>query len=126
MNIKRFWPYYLSRGLISVLFGFLIFSLTWKAALLAVALFGLFLLYLHSGWYRVDPEQPLTPLRRDAHGQHIQRKALIAAVAVGMVLYVVLKSWPITAPETFPSGPLALSAGMLIYFGVQFYLFLRA
>lgn len=126
MNIKRYWLYYLSRGFVSTLFGLLIFGLSWKGALAAVVLFGLFLLYLHSGWYQVDPERPLTPLRRDSHGQDVQRKALIAAVAVGMILYGGLKLLPSGIPETFPSGSLAISAGALAYFGTQFYLFLRA
>jgi len=60
----------------------------WKATLLAIVLFGLFLLYLHSGWFSIDLRYPLTPLRRDARGQQIQRKALIASIAVGLLIYL--------------------------------------
>jgi hypothetical protein len=67
---------------------------------------------------------PLTPLRRDQHGQAVQRKALIAAVVVGVFLYLISTQLP--ALFGLPiSGNLALSMGILTYFLTQFVLFVR-
>jgi hypothetical protein len=123
---REFLPYYLSRAAISLIFGGLIFGLTWKAALLAAVMFALFLLYLHSGWFRVDPSRPLTPLRRDDRGQQVQRKALIAAVVVGGLVYAVssLASSLVGFPPV--AGLLALAFAVIIYFIAQFVLLSRS
>ena len=122
---REFLYYYLSRAALSILFALLVLGLTWKAALLAVALFGLFVLYLHSGWFQVDASHPLTPLRRDERGRQIQRKALIAAVTVGLLIYFSsnLAVGFLNLPAV--AGPLALSLGVLAYFLTQFVLFAR-
>ena len=122
---KEFIPYYLSRAALSAIFAILVMDFTWKAVLFAIFLFGLFLLYLHSGWFQIDPSHPLTPLRRDERGRQIQRNALIAAITVGVVIYLIgsqasrLFGWPLVA------GPLALSLAMLTYFIAQFILMAR-
>ena len=85
---KEFLPYYISRALLSAVFSVLVNGFTWIAGLIAVIMFGLFLLYLHSGWFSIDLEKPLMPLRRDPRGQGIQRKALIAAVVMGLLIYL--------------------------------------
>lgn len=123
---RKYLPYYLSRGVLSLLFALLVMGLTWKAALLAVILFGLFVLYLHSGWFHVDASHPLTPLHRDERGRQIQRKALIAAVAAGLLVYFVSSfAASFTAIPTI-TGSLALSLGVFTYFIVQFVLFAKA
>jgi len=86
---REFIPYYLSRAAMSALFAILMMGFTWKAVLVAIFLFGLFLLYLHSGWFQIDLSHPLTPLRRDERGRQIQRNALIAAIAVGLLIYLI-------------------------------------
>lgn len=123
---KELLPYYLSRAVLSGLFAVLIMGLTWKAAPLAAILFGLFVLYLHSGWFQVDASHPLTPLRRDERGRQIQRKALIAAVTVGLLIYLsaTLAIGFLGIPAV--AGPLALSLGVFAYFITQFVLFSRA
>lgn len=121
---KEFLPYYASRAVFSILLAGLVFGLSWQAGVFAVCLFGLFLLYLHSGWFEIHPETPFTPLRRDLRGKEIQRKALIAAVACGMIFFVIspyLSSWFISLEARY----LALLIGVLIYFGVQFLLLSR-
>jgi hypothetical protein len=123
---KELLPYYLSRAVLSGLFAVLIMGLTWKAAPLAAILFGLFVLYLHSGWFQVDASHPLTPLHRDERGRQIQRKALIAAVTVGLLIYLsaTLAIGFLDLPAV--AGPLALSLGVFAYFITQFVLFARA
>jgi hypothetical protein len=123
---KDFLPYYISRAILSIVFSIAVLGLSWKAVLLAFLFFGGFLLYLHSGWFSVDLKTPLTPLRRDAHGQLIQRKALILAVVVGLLLYLVsveLSGYPVLA---LILGNLALPIGIIVYFVAQFTLFTKA
>ena len=121
---KEFLPYYISRALLSAVFSMLLFGFTWKALLFALGLFGLFLLYLHGGWFSVDLSHPLLPLRRDPRGLEIQRKALIAAVIIGLLVY--LASPLLTGVSGLPlSGNVALSIGVICYFVVQFIFFAR-
>ena len=120
----KYWPYYLSRALLSLAIAGLTLGLTWQAAILGVILFGLFLLYLHSGWFEVHPETPLTPLRRDARGKEIQRKALIAALVCGTILVVIAPYLPTALPSA-EMRYLALPAGIITYFGVQFFFLSR-
>jgi len=123
---KRFIPYYLARAALSAVLAVLVMGFTLKAAVFAAALFGMFLLYLHSGWFHVDPSHPLTPLRRDDRGQQIQRKALIAAVIVGLLTYVVLAAGSGWSGLVGASGSVALALGVAAYFITQFILFARA
>ena len=123
---KKFLPYYLSRAVLSAAFALLVMGFTLKAVIFAAALFGMFLLYLHSGWFHVDPSHPLTPLRRDDRGQQIQRKALIAAVIVGLLTYVVLAAGSGWLGLASASGSIALALGISTYFITQFALFARS
>jgi hypothetical protein len=123
---KKFLPYYLSRAAISAAFALLVMGLTLKAVLFAAALFGMFLLYLHSGWFHVDPSHPLTPLRRDDRGQQIQRKALIAAVCVGVLTYALMPVASRFLGAAGVSGSIALALGVATYFITQFALFARS
>jgi hypothetical protein len=122
----EFFPYYLSRAALSALFAILVLGFTWKAAVATVSLFGLFLLYLHSGWFQVDPKHPLSPLRRDERGRQIQRNALIAAVTVGILIYLILTLVPSVSGSSIIAGSLVLASGILTYFITQFILFARA
>ena len=123
---REFIPYYLSRAAMSAILAILVMGFTWKAALAAVFLFGLFLLYLHSGWFQIDPSHPLTPLRRDERGRHIQRNALIAAISVGLLIYLIASQASHLFGWSLIAGPLALSLSMITYFIAQFILFARA
>jgi archaellum biogenesis protein FlaJ (TadC family) len=122
---RQFIPYYISRAVLSLGFSLLVLGFTWKAALLAAFFFALFLVYLHSGWFPVDPSQPLFPLRRDDRGREIQRKALIAALLAGVALFLLLMAGPIAggAPS---AAPLAIALAVIVYFVSQFVLLARA
>ena len=123
---KIFLPYYVSRGILSALIAYVVFGASWLALLAAIALFALFSLYLHSGWFRVDPSQPLTPLRRDERARALQRKSLIAAIVIGLLLYIFL---PLLNPRLGVSilpGPVSLSLGVLTYFVTQFFLLAKS
>jgi hypothetical protein len=122
---KEFLPYYLSRAILSCVFSVLVCGFTWKALVLAIVLFGGFILYLHSGWFRVDPSHPLTPLRRDARAQQVQRKALIASVCVGLLIYILSLQVAVPLGWSLPTGNLALSLGVITYFLTQFILLAR-
>lgn len=122
---KEYLPYYLSRTIFSLLLSFVIFGLSWQAGVFALALIGLFALYLHSGWFEINLETPLTPLRRDLRGKDIQRKALIAALFCGAVFFVVSPyiSEYFISPE---ARYLSFLLGVIVYFGVQFSLLWRS
>lgn len=126
---KSFLPYYLSRGGLSLLFALLVFGFSWQGLLFALVLFALFLLYLHSGWFSVDENNPFFPLRRDAHAQSIQRKALIAAIVVGLLTYLGLYfglAASLSVAETrLVSGNITLAVAVIAYFVSQFVLFSR-
>ena len=121
---KDFLPFYISRAVLSVVFSVLISGISWMAVLLAAMFFGGFILYLHSGWFTVDLRYPLMPLRRDPRGQEIQRKALIASIVVGMLVYLISPYLPSFIGFSF-SGNVALSIGIITYFVTQFVLFVR-
>jgi len=123
---KEFLPYYISRFILSAVFSILVWRFTWMAALMTFIFFGLFMLYLHSGWFSIDLSTPLYPLRRDSHGQMVQRKALIAAIVLSLLLYMV--SIPLSSfiGISAISGNVALSIGTITYFAVQFTLFIKA
>jgi len=87
-------------------------------------LFGLFLLYLHSGWSSIDLKYPLTPLRHDTHRQAIQRKALIASVTLGLFLYIFSSQLSGLVGLSI-AGNIALSLGIVTYFITQFILLAR-
>lgn len=122
---KKFLPYYLSRAIASIAFALLFMGMTWKALFLAALFFGLFLLYLHSGWFTIDLRNPLLPLRRDPRGQEVQRKALIIAVVAGVLFYFLSPAAAGLIPVSL-SGNAALSIGVFTYFIAQFVLFIRA
>lgn len=117
---RPFLPYYVSRALLSAVFSILVFGITWKALVLGLVLFGLFLLYLHSGWFAVDAGNPLFPLRRDERAREAQRKALIAALIVGAGVFLGLSFLPLGATATSAAVPLAITLAVLVYFGSQF------
>lgn len=117
---KEYIPYYISRAILSAGFALLVFKLTWQAAVFGLLMFGLFLLYLHSGWFRIDLSQPLFPLRRDDRGASIQRKALIFAIVAGALVHLVLSQTPLFIGMQAASGSLALAIAVLTYFISQF------
>jgi len=123
---KEFFPYYISRAILSAVFAVILMGFSWKAVLLTLVLFGLFLLYLHSGWFSIDLRTPLTPLRRDTQGQLIQRKALITSIVVSLLIYLSSLQLSSQLGLSLTSGSVALAIGVITYFIAQFVLFARA
>jgi hypothetical protein len=95
------------------------------AFLMTFTFFGLFLLYLHSGWFSVDLSTPLYPLRRDLHGLMIQRKALIVAVIAGLLLYTIAGLWPNLFGASLITGRISLSISIIVYFVAQLAFFFK-
>ena len=122
---RQFLPYYVSRAALSLVLAFVVLGFTWKAAALGACFFAFFLVYLHSGWFEVDPSRPWFPLRRDERGREIQRKALIAALVSGVIVFVLLTAIPFSASPALAAGPLAMVLGACVYFAAQFALFAR-
>jgi hypothetical protein len=93
---------------------------------MTIVFFGLFLFYLHSGWFSIDLVNPFFPLRRDSHGQEIQRKALVASIIISLLLYTI--SIPLSSLMGIPliTGNIALSIGIVAYFIAQFAFFIKA
>ncbi|RPJ23686.1 MAG: hypothetical protein EHM33_20165 [Chloroflexi bacterium] len=122
---KEFLPYYISRFILSIVISILVWHFTWMAALLTFVFFGLFLLYLHSGWFSIDLSTPLYPLRLDSHGREVQRKALIFAVTLSLLLYTF--AVPLSNFIGIPliSGHTARSVGIITYFLTQFTLYIK-
>ena len=123
---KVFMPYYLSRAIFSAIFAVLVMGITWKALLMAFVLFGLFLLYLHSGWFSIDLRHPLVPLRRDSRGLFIQRKALIISVCVGLLIYLFSAQVATFFGLQIIAGNMILVIAIITYFISQFVFFMRA
>lgn len=123
---KEFLPYYFSRAIISVLFAVVMFRFTWQALLAALFLYGMFLLYLHSGWFKIDLTYPLFPLRRDQRSELIQRKALVATLVVGILASLALPLLFGLTGLGFLARNLAIPLAIFTYFSVQFFLLSRA
>lgn len=85
---KKMMPYYLSRTILSIAWGILLFvtgSPIWKAMLIGGLILALFLWAPHSGRYSVHPEFGITALRRDERTQVINDRAARNAFIVSML-----------------------------------------
>ena len=122
---RQFLPYYISRAVLSGLFSILVFGFTVQALVLAGILFGLFFIYLHSGWFSIDPTNPFFPIRRDERGRGVQRKALIAALIAGTGVFLVRSALSLPAGMPAAAAPLAISLSVIVYFASQFLLLAR-
>lgn len=121
-------PYYISRAILSALLGvfFVVGGQPWWAGLLVGSVtFAGFLWYAHSGFYLIDPSQPLTPLRRDARGMAIRDRAVVIAVVVGGVGFALLTLARLVVPLPPNLGTWALLAGVITYFVVSTWLYAR-
>jgi hypothetical protein len=121
-------PYYLSRALLSALLGLALAlggSAWWLGALTGALAFAGFLWYAHSGFYLVDTSRPLAPLRRDERGKAIRDRAAVVALAVGGVTFGALALLG-QAVGLLPNATnWALLVGVIAYFVVSNWLYLR-
>jgi len=123
---KQFLPYYISRALLSIVFAVLVVGFSWKAILISLVVFAFFLLYLHSGWFQIDDQNPLFPIRRDSRGQLIQRKSFIIAIGTGLLTYFLLPFMPEPLGLTSLSINIVFAFAITAYFTSQFLLFSKA
>jgi hypothetical protein len=121
-------PYYISRGILAALLGwFMSLQLgLWLGVGMGVLTFAGFLWYAHSGFYLVDTSHPLFPLRRDTRGSVVRDKAVLAAVAAGMFIFLLIFLIDVLFDAGVPNGPIPLAAGIITYFVTTQWLFLRA
>jgi len=71
---KDFIPYYISRFILSMVVSILVWHFTWMAALMTFIFFGLFLLYLHSGWFSIDLSTPSIPCAATPMGRRFKER----------------------------------------------------
>ena len=121
-------PYYVSRAVLSALFGaFFVFNghAWWLGLLMGLLLYAGFIFYAHSGRYVIDPSTPLTPLRRDAWGNAIRDRAVVWAVGAGGAVFAVLSLAGVIFQITIAAGSLALISGVIVNFAVTNWLYIR-
>lgn len=123
---KKYLAYYISRALLSAIFAVLIAGFSWVAIIIAIFMFGFFLLYLHSGWFKIENDKPFFPLRRDSRGQLIQRKALIIAILVGLLINVTLMLVSPNLDLSLVIRSITIPSAVIVYFISQFLLLSRA
>jgi hypothetical protein len=120
--------YFLSRAVVSIVFGgllYLVSGYTWVGLLAAVLAFGTFVFLSRSGRYRVNPQQGVTALRRDEWTQSINQRSgrtawvVVTILGSGLVLY-----YGLLAPGNVPTGLLGgvLLIGLLTYYISDFWL----
>jgi len=118
--------YYLSRAIITAIFGFLLSATGmtwWLAALMGALIFALFLWAPHSGRYAVHPELGVTALRRDERTQGINDKAgrnAFVAVMLALAGLVLCFGMQGSVPASFLEYVLLL--GLLVYYLSDFLL----
>ncbi len=125
---RQLMPYYVSRAVLSALFGWF-FSLNagpWLGVLAGLLVYAGFLWYAHSGRYLVETNNPLFPLRRDARARAIRDKATVTAVGVAGLAFLGLSiaAWILGLGHQI--GSLALVLGAVTYFVVSNWLFVKS
>lgn len=114
--------YYVSRGVISIAFGGLVYLVSGSllAGLLSAVLVFITFIYLpRSGRYRVNPDKGATALRRDEWTQSINQRSgrnawvIVTIAGSGLVLYYGLLS-PGDVPTSLLGG--LLMVGLATYY----------
>jgi hypothetical protein len=118
--------YYLSRAIVSVIFGLMFHfsgSPWWTAVLIGGTALAWFLLAPHIGRYTVHPEFGVTALRRDEHSQQINDHAARNGFVVLGIAVAMLSMYFGTFLQTdIPARILnyALILGVITYFATDF------
>jgi hypothetical protein len=120
-------PYYVSRAVLSALFGYLISTGAGLAvgAVLGGLTFLAFVWYAHSGRYLLDTSTPLFPLRRDARADAIRDRSLVVSVAIAGLAYAILAMLSQTLDLSASIAWLAIVIGVVCYFALSTWFFIR-
>jgi hypothetical protein len=84
--------YYVSRAVLTLVVSGVAWIIThsvWMTATIGALTLAAFVWYANSGHFIVDPDRPLTPLRRDEREQSITYKAATYALVAVMLLLAV-------------------------------------
>jgi hypothetical protein len=121
-------PYYISRAVLAALVGWFMSSQLglWLGIGMGLIIYAAFIWYAHSGRYMVDASNPLFPLRRDARGNVVRDKAVLAAVVVGLFVYLVIFLVNIFFQTSVPNTSVPLALAILTYFAASQWLFIHA
>jgi hypothetical protein len=79
-----------------------------------------FLFYLHSSWYVIYQNNPLFPLRCDVRGYKVQRKTLITATLIDLVICLLSISLSGYIELLHFPGIIVLVMDVFTYFITQF------
>ena len=125
---KELFAYYISRLLFSVIFALLFYRSGWSlwvCVIFGLLIYCLFIWYAYSGHFLIDPNHPLTPLRRDARGEIVRDRSLLSAVVVGSLSYVLLNILSLFINIPGQLLKLVLPVMVIIYFIMSTVLFRR-
>ena len=125
---KELFVYYISRLVFSVIFALLFYRSGWSlwfCVLFGLLIYCLFIWYAHSGHFLIDPNHPLTPLRRDARGEMVRNRSLLTAVVVGSLSYALLHLLSLLINIPGQLLTLVLPEMVIIYFIMSTVLFRR-
>jgi len=120
--------YYISRGLIAILFGGLVYwfgGSILAGVLSAAAILAVFVYLPRSGRYRVNPEKGVSPMRRDEWSQNVNRRSgLYAWVVVTIAGSALVLYYGLISPGNVPLGMVGalLLLGVLTYYVSDFWL----
>ena len=125
---KNMIPYYLSRAVISVGFGILLYATgtpLWSAVLIGALILAFFLWAPHNGRYAVHPELGAAALRRDERTQPINDQAARNAFVVSMLAVAAIAIYSgATGASSVSSSVFGylLIIGALTYYASDFWL----
>ena len=126
---KELIPYYISRLIVAVLFGTL-FALSspgiWYGITFGLIIYIGMIWYAHNGRYIIDTSTPLFPLRRDDRGKSIRDKALVYAVGIGAISYLLLMLVKMLWLPPFNLGSLAIIIAVIAYFGISNWMYIHS
>lgn len=119
---KELIPYYISRLIIAALFGTL-FALSspniWYGVIIGLIIYAGMIWYAHNARYIIDTSTPFFPLRRDERGKSIRDKALVYAVTIGALSYLLLILIKTLWMPPVNLGSLAIIIAVIAYIGIS-------
>jgi hypothetical protein len=120
--------YYVSRGLLSLVFGVLVYLISatwWIGAFSAAVIFSTFVWLSRSGRYKLNPERGVAALQRDEWTRSINDKAgrnAWVTVAVAGSFLILYFGWISPGDVPILAFGLLLLAGLVTYYISDFWL----